>query len=37
MSDVQLMSFAIRHDLASARRRRKALSFWCQKETKNTG
>jgi hypothetical protein len=37
MSDVQLFSFSIYQGLASARHRRRALSFWHQKETKNAG
>jgi hypothetical protein len=32
-----LIFFALLRSLASARRRRMALSFWHQKETKNAG
>lgn len=31
------LSGATQHSLASAHRRRRALSFWHQKETKNAG
>ncbi len=37
MSDVQLFSFSIHQELASARRRRRALSFWHQKKKQLCG
>jgi len=37
MNDVSKLFVCLRSILASARRRRLALSFWRQKETKNAG
>jgi len=35
MSDVQLFFLGLRRSLASARRRRRALSFWHQKDQRS--